>query len=64
MSDLVILFCIASCAVGIALAMIRVARGPTVLDRILAFDLIATFAVALITLLAIFWTGRKLNGAF
>jgi multicomponent Na+:H+ antiporter subunit F len=55
MSDLVILFCIAGCAAGIALAMIRVARGPTVLDRILAFDLIATFAVAIIALLSMTW---------
>lgn len=55
MIHIVIPVCMAGCAVGIALSMIRVARGPTVLDRILAFDLIATFAVALITLLSMIW---------
>ena len=55
MMDLVIQVCIAGCAVGIALGLIRVARGPTVLDRILAFDLIATFAVAIIALLSMTW---------
>ncbi len=35
--------------------LVRLARGPTVLDRILAFDLITTAAVGMITLLAIQW---------
>lgn len=55
MNDFIIHFCIAGCCVGIALGLIRVARGPTVLDRILAFDLIATLAVAIIALLSMIW---------
>lgn len=35
--------------------LVRLARGPTVLDRILAFDLITTAAVGMIVLLAIRW---------
>ena len=42
-------------ALGIVLALIRMARGPTVLDRILAFDLIATCAVGIIALLSMQW---------
>lgn len=41
--------------VGIVLALVRMARGPTVLDRVLAFDLIATCAVGIIALLSMKW---------
>lgn len=37
------------------LGLVRLARGPTVLDRILAFDLIATSVVGLIVLLSVQW---------
>ncbi len=37
------------------LGLVRLARGPTVLDRILAFDLIATSLVGLIVLLSVQW---------
>jgi multicomponent Na+:H+ antiporter subunit F len=40
---------------GIVLALIRMARGPTILDRILAFDLITTCAVGIIALLSMQW---------
>jgi len=40
---------------GIVLALVRMARGPTVLDRILAFDLITTCAVGIIALLSMQW---------
>lgn len=40
---------------AIALGMMRLARGPTVIDRILAFDLITTSAVGMIVLLSIQW---------
>lgn len=42
-------------ALGIVLALVRMARGPTVLDRVLAFDLIATCAVGIIALLSMRW---------
>jgi multisubunit Na+/H+ antiporter MnhF subunit len=42
-------------AISIVLALIRMARGPTVLDRILAFDLITTCAVGIIALLSMKW---------
>jgi multicomponent Na+:H+ antiporter subunit F len=38
---------------AVALALYRLARGPTVIDRILAFDTIASCAVGMIVLLAI-----------
>lgn len=37
------------------LGLVRLARGPTVLDRILAFDLIATSVVGLIVLVSVQW---------
>jgi len=40
---------------AIALGLLRLARGPTVIDRIMAFDLITTGAVGMIVLLAIQW---------
>jgi multisubunit Na+/H+ antiporter MnhF subunit len=40
---------------AILLALIRLVRGPTVLDRILAFDLIATSAVGMVALLSVLW---------
>jgi multisubunit Na+/H+ antiporter MnhF subunit len=33
----------------------RLARGPTVMDRILAFEIIATCAVGMVVLLSIAW---------
>lgn len=42
-------------ALCIVLGLFRMARGPTVLDRILAFDLITTSAVGIIALLSIQW---------
>ena len=42
-------------ALGIVLALVRMARGPTVLDRVLAFDLITTCAVGIIALLSMRW---------
>jgi multicomponent Na+:H+ antiporter subunit F len=40
---------------AIMCGLVRLARGPTVLDRIMAFDLITTSAVGMIVLLSIQW---------
>ena len=40
---------------AIALGLLRLARGPTVIDRIMAFDLITTSSVGMIVLLAMQW---------
>lgn len=40
---------------AILLGLIRLWRGPTVIDRILAFDLVTTSAVGMIVLLSIQW---------
>lgn len=40
---------------AILLGLVRLARGPTVIDRIMAFDLITTSAVGMIVLLSIQW---------
>lgn len=55
MMDLLLQCCIFVLTVGIAFGMVRIVRGPTVLDRILAFDLIATCAVGIIVLLSMRW---------
>lgn len=41
--------------VAILLGLYRLARGPHVLDRVMAFDLITSCAVGLIVLLSIQW---------
>ena len=40
---------------AILCGLVRLARGPTVIDRIMAFDLITTSAVGMIVLLSIQW---------
>ncbi|MHB1307292.1 MAG: monovalent cation/H+ antiporter complex subunit F [Limisphaerales bacterium] len=40
---------------AILLGLYRLARGPSVLDRVLAFDLINTCAVGMVVLLSIRW---------
>ena len=40
---------------AIVCGLVRLARGPTVIDRIMAFDLITTSAVGMIVLLSIQW---------
>lgn len=48
--------------IAILLGLWRLARGPTVIDRILAFDLITTCVVGLIVLFCIRWrTGMYLE---
>lgn len=55
MIESVLQFSVAALTIGIVLGLARIARGPTVLDRILAFDLIATCAVGIIALLSMIW---------
>ena len=55
MSELLIKPGILLLTIGIVLALVRMARGPSVLDRVLAFDLIATCAVGIIALLSMKW---------
>jgi len=42
-------------AAAILLALVRLRRGPSVLDRILSFDLISTAVVGMIVLLSVAW---------
>jgi multicomponent Na+:H+ antiporter subunit F len=44
--------CVAGLCVTVLLALYRMARGPTVVDRMVAFDLIAVSGVALIAMLS------------
>jgi multisubunit Na+/H+ antiporter MnhF subunit len=55
MIDWTINLCFGGLTLAILLALVRLARGPTVLDRILAFDIITTCAVGMIVLLSILW---------
>jgi multisubunit Na+/H+ antiporter MnhF subunit len=41
--------------IAMLLGLYRLARGPSVLDRVMAFDLITTSAVGMIVLLSIQW---------
>jgi multisubunit Na+/H+ antiporter MnhF subunit len=40
---------------AVLLGLLRLVRGPTVLDRVLAFDMIATCLVGMIILLSMRW---------
>jgi multisubunit Na+/H+ antiporter MnhF subunit len=51
----VLTICLGGLTLAILLGLFRLARGPTVLDRILAFDLIATSAVGMVVLLSVLW---------
>lgn len=53
MIDWTLQLAFAALTISVALALYRLARGPTVIDRILAFDTIATCAVGMIVLLSI-----------
>lgn len=41
--------------VSVLLALYRLRRGPSVLDRILAFDLISTCVVGMVVVLSVAW---------
>lgn len=55
MIQAVLILCLGGLVLAILLGLFRLARGPTVLDRILAFDLIATSAVGMVVLLSVWW---------
>jgi multicomponent Na+:H+ antiporter subunit F len=40
-------------AVAIVLAFVRLARGPSLPDRVIAFDLLATFGIAVLAAYAV-----------
>jgi multisubunit Na+/H+ antiporter MnhF subunit len=42
-------------AVAVLAGLLRLRRGPSVLDRILAFDLISTCVVGMVVLLSVAW---------
>ena len=54
--NLVIYIAFALLLVAVILSLIRLWRGPSVLDRILAFDLIATCVVGMVVLLSVAWS--------
>jgi multisubunit Na+/H+ antiporter MnhF subunit len=55
MMEWTITLCFWGLSAAILLSLFRLARGPTLLDRILAFDLIATCAVGMTVLLSARW---------
>lgn len=55
MIDVVMTISFGALTLAILLGLVRLAKGPTVIDRILAFDLIATCAVGMIILLSLQW---------
>ncbi|MEM6886126.1 MAG: monovalent cation/H+ antiporter complex subunit F [Verrucomicrobiota bacterium] len=55
MIEYVTIFCSVVLMFGILAGLFRMAVGPTILDRILAFDMVAISAVALMGILSIRW---------
>ncbi len=53
--NMVISICFAALTLAIVCALVRLRRGPSVIDRILAFDLIATCVVGMVVLLSVKW---------
>lgn len=45
--------CLAGLSLAILLGLIRLARGPTIVDRILAFDLVAVAGVGAIAVVSV-----------
>jgi multisubunit Na+/H+ antiporter MnhF subunit len=55
MIEFTLKFCYAVLTVSVLLGLYRLAKGPTVLDRILSFDIITSCIVGMIVLLSIQW---------
>jgi multisubunit Na+/H+ antiporter MnhF subunit len=55
MIETVLNLSLAVLVISVLLALYRLARGPTLLDRILAFDLIAICAIGMIVVLSMKW---------
>lgn len=52
MGDAVVI-AIAVCGLSLALAFVRLVRGPTMADRVVALDLVSSITVVLLTLFAL-----------
>lgn len=55
MIETVVLICLTLLFASVCLALGRLLSGPTILDRIIAFDLVAISIVAMIALLSVWW---------
>jgi len=55
MTPAVIAFCLVMLAATILISLWRIAAGPSVMDRMLAFDLITVCGVGLIAVLSFIW---------
>lgn len=55
MTVLILLLCCMMLSVGVILALYRLLVGPTVPDRIIAFDLVAFSIVGIIILVSVLW---------
>ena len=53
--SLVVTICFVTLILAMICGLVRLRRGPSMLDRILAFDLIATCVVAMVVLLSVKW---------
>ena len=51
----VLIITFAMLATAVLLGLFRLRRGPSVLDRILAFDLISTCVVGMVVLVSVAW---------
>jgi len=56
MKEMVILAGLAGLSLAALLGFWRLARGPTILDRIVAFDLVTISVVGMIALLSVLWS--------
>lgn len=55
MISIVVYICFVPLAIAAGLALNRVLRGPTMLDRTIGFDMLATTVVAAVVLVSVLW---------
>jgi|GEM_PF-605523 multicomponent Na+:H+ antiporter subunit F len=55
MTVYVVFFCFFLLGATAALALVRLLRGPSIVDRIIGFDLVATTVGGMIVLLSVWW---------
>lgn len=55
MNEIMVLTCVVPLAIASALSLWRIMRGPSLLDRIIGFDLLSTCVIGMVAMVSIWW---------
>lgn len=55
MNQYIVLICVVPLTIASVLSLWRLMRGPSLLDRIIGFDLLATCVIGMVALVSIWW---------